>query len=95
MVLCVRQDIDLRGAALAVVVMVVVLAVAVVMDGLTGNVAQHPDEVPAPVIVTGVDAEAHVCEDIGDGHQQAEDMSGSLFHPCKNKDYCVYLQNTM
>ena len=66
-VLRIGQHVDLRGAAAVVMMVVVVRVVAVVVDLLAGHVAQHPDKVPAPVFVTGVDAEAHVTKHIGDG----------------------------
>ena len=65
---------------------VVVCLVAVMMDGFAGDVADEPYEMPAAVIVADVDAEAHISEYIGCGHQQAEEGSGDAFHPCKNKD---------
>ena len=58
-VLRVGQDIYLRGTASAVVVMVVVFVVTVVMDGFARSIAQHPDKMTAPVVVTGVDAKPH------------------------------------
>ena len=72
-VLCVGQDIYLRGAASAVVVMVVIFIVTVVMDGFARSIAQHPDKMTAPVVVAGVDAEPHAREQVGGGHQQAEE----------------------
>jgi len=72
-VLCVGQDIYLRGTASAVVVMVVVFVVTVVMDGFARSIAQHPDKMTAPVVVAGMDAEPHAGKQIGGGHQQAEE----------------------
>ena len=85
-VLCIGDHIDLGGATAAVVMMVVVRVVAMVVDGFTGDIAQHPDEMPAPVLMTGMDAEAHVCEDIRGCQQQAEESVGCLFHWCISKD---------
>ena len=85
-VLCVGEHIDVRGAAVTVVVMVVVGIVAVVMDGLAGDVAVEPHEVPAAVVMAGMDAETHVGEYIGDSRQQAEEVTRGAFHPCKSKD---------
>jgi len=79
-VLRIREHVDLRSAAVLIVVMVVVRVVAVVVDGLAGNVPQHPDKVPAPVFTTGVDAEARVGKHVGQGQQQAAEESRCLFH---------------
>ena len=85
-ILRVGQDIDVRGAAAVVVVMVVVRVVAVVVDRLAGDVAQEPDQMPAPVLMAGVHAKAHVGKHIGDGQQHAAEISGCTFHRCKSKD---------
>ena len=85
-VLRVGQDIDLGGTAAVVVVVVVVSVVAVVVDGLAGDIAQHPDQMPASVLVAGMHAEAHISQYIGDGQQHAAEISGSKFHRCKSKD---------
>ena len=94
-VLRVGQDKDLCGAAASAVVVVVVFPVAVMVDAFAGNIAVQPDKVPAPVVMTGMNAEPHVRQYIGESRQQAEQGSGRLSHPCKNKEKCVYLQINM
>ena len=85
-VLGIRQHIDLCRTTAVVVMVAMVRVVAVVMDVFAGNVPEHPDNVPAPVFVTGVDTESHVRKYIGDGHQQAEELCGCMSHKCKNTD---------
>lgn len=66
--------------------MVVVPAVAVMVDGFAGNVAEKPHEMAAPVLMAGMDSEPHACEEIAQGKEQGQRRFGCLFHLCKSKD---------
>ncbi len=52
--------------------MVMVPAVAVMVDGFAGNVAEKPHEMAAPVLMAGMDSEPHACEEIAQGKEQGQ-----------------------